>query len=245
LISGTAAIGAAGRGEIGLHVRLEPGWKLYWRSPGDAGVPPVFDWGRSQNLKTADVRWPLPHRFRLFGLETFGYTDEVVFPVRIAAARPGEPVQIRLHLAYGICKDVCIPYDADLAMELPRGAATASIYTNLIGRFDAMVPKRNGSGGLTVESAAVETRDGHASLVVRARSDHAWTAPDLLIEAPPGYAFASVRRVAGKKPNDAQFVADFAGKAPADRLAGQDVTITLADKRGAVERTLAVERSAH
>ncbi|HYM33641.1 MAG TPA: protein-disulfide reductase DsbD domain-containing protein [Candidatus Cybelea sp.] len=245
LVSSVVAVGGGQPAKIGLQVRLEPGWKIYWRSPGDAGVPPVFDWSGSQNLAGADVRWPLPHRFQLFGLETFGYTDEVVLPVRVSPDLAGAPVALRLHLTYGICKEVCIPYEADLALDLPRGPATPSIYSDLIRRYDALVPKRDGSAGLRVVRAALETRDGHASLVVLAHSDRAWTSPDLLIEAPPGYAFAHLRRVAGNNPNEAQFVADLAGKAPADRLAGQDVTVTLADKGDAVERTLAVERSAH
>ena len=73
---------------LGLQFVLKPGWKTYWRSPGDAGVPVTLDWSGSTNLAGAEISWPVPRRFSLFGLDTFGYEDEVVFPI---AARPADP----------------------------------------------------------------------------------------------------------------------------------------------------------
>ena len=66
---------------LGLHITLPKGWKTYWRSPGDAGLPARIDWSGSSNLADAEIRWPIPERFSLFGLETFGFEREVVLPI--------------------------------------------------------------------------------------------------------------------------------------------------------------------
>ena len=70
---------------LGLQFSLEPGWKIYWRTPGAAGIPPVLDWSGSDNLSSAEMRWPAPRRFTLFGLDTFGYSGEVVLPIHARA----------------------------------------------------------------------------------------------------------------------------------------------------------------
>ena len=82
LISATESIGASQDVRLGLQFQLEQGWKIYWRSPGDAGFPPSLSWDRSRNLSGSEMLWPVPHRFSLFGLETFGYSDEVVLADR-------------------------------------------------------------------------------------------------------------------------------------------------------------------
>lgn len=68
---------------LGVHLNLGPGWKTYWKSPGDAGLPTEFDWSGSSNLVEAEVQWPAPSRLSILGFETVGYTHEVLFPVRI------------------------------------------------------------------------------------------------------------------------------------------------------------------
>ena len=68
---------------LGLQFRMQPGWKVYWRSPGDAGFPPEPDWTGSRNLRSALLSWPVPLRFSVLGLETLGYKDEVVLPVTV------------------------------------------------------------------------------------------------------------------------------------------------------------------
>src|SRR6516162_2001871 len=85
LVSAVTGSGALQSVPLGLQFILAPGWKTYWRSPGDAGLPVRVDWAGSANLAGADLAWPVPHRFTLFGLDTFGYQDEVVLPI---AARP-------------------------------------------------------------------------------------------------------------------------------------------------------------
>ena len=116
----------AGALNLGLQFELEPGWKIYWRSPGEAGYPPVVDWSGSENLTGARINWPVPHRFSLFGFETFGYKDAVVLPVDARAERPDQPVRIRAAITYLTCNEICIPREAVLALDLPAATAASS-----------------------------------------------------------------------------------------------------------------------
>ena len=81
----------AGRLSAGLHVDLAEGWKTYWRSPGEVGLPPEIDWGASRNVADVAMLWPAPTRFQAFGIENFGYGGEVLFPLLVTLERPGEP----------------------------------------------------------------------------------------------------------------------------------------------------------
>src|SRR5712691_1086201 len=81
LIAGSAVVGKVVR--AGVEIRLKSGWHTYWRYPGDAGVPPKFDFGASQNLKQAVVLWPAPQRIVEAGGSTLGYSSDVIFPVRV------------------------------------------------------------------------------------------------------------------------------------------------------------------
>jgi DsbC/DsbD-like thiol-disulfide interchange protein len=102
-----------------IQLRMDPGWKTYWRNPGDSGVPPTFDWSGSKNLKRAEVLYPAPHRFADANGTAIGYHGEVVFPVRITPEKAGAPVDLSVKFEYGLCKDLCIPNSVSLNVMLP------------------------------------------------------------------------------------------------------------------------------
>ena len=174
---------------LGLQFELEPGWKIYWRSPGDAGFPPTIDWSGSENLAKATMKWPVPHRFSLFGLETFGYSDAVVLPIDVTLERPGEPLDLKAKVRYLVCEEICIPYDGELALRLETGPEEISAQALLIDRFQAQVPGDGAEVGLFLDSAFLIEGDEAPLLEVAARSTTPFEAPDLLVEAPPGFTF--------------------------------------------------------
>ena len=118
LVSGTVDVDGAPTLLAGIQLRMDPGWKTYWRNPGDSGVPPSFDWTGSKNLKHAEVLYPAPHRFADAGGTAIGYDDQVVFPVKLTPERDGEPIELKLAFAFGLCKDLCIPNDVSLGLTL-------------------------------------------------------------------------------------------------------------------------------
>ncbi|HBM61536.1 protein-disulfide reductase DsbD domain-containing protein [Salipiger marinus] len=107
-----------------LHLRLAPGWKTYWRAPGDAGIPPLFDWSGSHNLQAVSVLWPTPHVFHQSGMRSVGYARELVLPLRIHAQEDGDTV-LKMQVQLGVCKDICLPAQMDLSAVLPAALTRA------------------------------------------------------------------------------------------------------------------------
>ena len=194
LISATDRAG--GELKFGLHFRLDPGWKVYWRSPGDAGYPPRIDWSESENIGTVDMSWPTPKRFSVLGFDTLGYIDEVVFPLQATPLRAGQPVKIKGSLSYLACKDICIPYDANLALDLPAGPAKPSVFAHLINRYQVRVPGDGSAHGVVIERVESAGR----ILRVTARALTPFVLPDLFIEGPKDLYFSRPRvSLAGKR----------------------------------------------
>lgn len=102
----------------GLKITLSPGWKTYWRAPGDGGVPTRVDLSASGNLAHAQVLWPTPEVFRQNGLRSIGYRNEVVVPI-VLQADSGEAIALQGHMNFGVCEEVCLPVHLDLQHLLP------------------------------------------------------------------------------------------------------------------------------
>src|SRR4051795_4782537 len=114
---------ASGSGKTAIYrsaieIKLNPGWKTYWRYPGDSGVPPVFDFSKSENVKSATVLFPAPKRFADgAGGHSIGYKTGVLFPVRVVPKDPAKPAVLRLKLDYAVCEKLCLPADANVELK--------------------------------------------------------------------------------------------------------------------------------
>lgn len=103
-----------------VRLKLKDGWKTYWRSPGDGGIPPRLTWSGSRNVRTLDPMWPTPIVFIQSGLRSVGYTHEVVVPVIIEPRRNGKDISLNGRLEIGVCKDICIPETLHVEARLPK-----------------------------------------------------------------------------------------------------------------------------
>ncbi|RAU23309.1 disulfide bond formation protein DsbD [Paramagnetospirillum kuznetsovii] len=193
LISSVAATGSAASLRLGLHFQLAPGWKIYWRSPGDAGYPPRLDWAGSANLGAPVIQWPAPHRFVLAGLQNHGYMGEVVLPLDAPLTVPGQPVAARLAVEFLACAQVCVPQKAELSLDLPAGPAEPSAFAHDIGRFSALVPGDGSRHGLTVEAAEALGAGEASVLRLSLASTEPLTAPDIFVEADEVAGFGEPR----------------------------------------------------
>jgi len=130
----------AGRsGEAGVEIRLAPGAITYWRDPGDAGLPPVFDFAGSDNLAQVRPLFPAPTRIaEAGGGEAFGYERGVVLPLDIKPLDAARPVTLALKLNYAVCEKICVPAQASLKLAL-RGD-DGSPYAPAIARARAQAP---------------------------------------------------------------------------------------------------------
>ena len=102
-----------------LHLQLKPGWKTYWRAPGEAGIPPSFNWEGSKNIRTVDVLWPRPIVFHQYGMRSIGYKNKVVVPLAIRPHTPGEKIELKGQISLGVCQDICIPHLIKFSTTLP------------------------------------------------------------------------------------------------------------------------------
>lgn len=176
---------------VGLVVRLDPGFKTYWRHPGESGLPPSFDWSGSTNLKGAEVLWPAPSRFEDGGGVAYGYKGEVTVPIRVLAADPTRPVALKLAFAYGACDSICVPEKADLALDAGAEAADPAVREAL-----PRVPARKQLGAgddIAILGLVPGPRPQTFAVAVRVPPG---PDPRLFVEAPEGW-FALARAKAG------------------------------------------------
>ena len=199
LIAAAPALGDQTRVLLGLEFQLAPHWKIYWRSPGDAGYPPHLDWTGSENLARAEIAWPAPERFSVLGLETVGYSGAVVLPITAELAQQGAPLHLRAKLDYLTCREICIPYTTKLALDLPAGAAADAAdsgYASLIAQYQALVPGDGKAAGITLADAMLHPGQTPV-LELHVKSRAPLAAPDAFIESPEAVAFGAPIATAG------------------------------------------------
>lgn len=138
-----------------LQLDLAPGWKTYWRIPGEAGLPPLFNWSGSENVKSVRIHWPSPEVFETNGLQSVGYHDSVTLPLEVTARDPSKPLRLSAQIDLGICRDICLPASLHLSTDLisPGGPDTA-ISAALALRPDTAKEAGLGAINCTVEPIA-------------------------------------------------------------------------------------------
>jgi len=104
-----------------LNLKLADGWKTYWRAPGDAGIPPLFNWSGSTNLAAVEAKWPTPHAIMLQGVRTIGYTRQLVLPLKLTPKQAGRGIVLHGVIEIGVCNEICVPVTLELQQDLPQG----------------------------------------------------------------------------------------------------------------------------
>lgn len=128
----------SGKQRVGVEIVMAPGYKTYWRSPGDFGVPPRFDWSGSVNVGGLDVRWPAPERFQDAAGYSIGYVGEIVIPISVEPVDPTKPVMLMLQLDYAVCERICIPAKGETQLWLEPGVT--SVTSPRLDSFETRVP---------------------------------------------------------------------------------------------------------
>ena len=106
---------------LALEYELEEEWKTYWKSPGGGGFPQKIIWNNSSNVKDIKILWPEPIEFEILGLKSIGYKDKVIFPLIVDIEDNQKQTNLNLNINYLVCRDVCIPGNADIFLNLPSG----------------------------------------------------------------------------------------------------------------------------
>ncbi len=209
----------------GVAIDLDDGWKTYWRMPGEAGIPPQFNWTKSTGVDDVEVLYPLPRRLHDLSGETIGYERRVVFPVIVTTANAAE-ANLHLDLFFAVCKDICIPAKAANTLD------TGSVQAGEADRVDEWL-KRVPVAGTAVRSVTAVLDSGNTVLVARLVRP----ADDIFVESTsPAYFRKPVFSTDGL---EARLPVDNV-KAASD-LKGLTLKLTVAAGMAGIEQTVAVE----
>ena len=165
----------------GIAIQLDPGWKTYWRTSGDSGVPPRFDFSKSDNVEAVTVLWPAPMKFDDgAGGFSLGYHDQVVLPLRIVAKSNDKPVTLRAKIDYAVCEKICIPVEASAELAFASVASTED--SALFAALDT-VPKPASIGDPNPLTIRDVKREGKSTVLVDVVSPND-KAVNLFVEGP-------------------------------------------------------------
>lgn len=219
----------------GLQIVLSDGWKTYWRTPGDSGVPPSFDWSGSANVAAVKVLYPAPRRMPEAGGVAVGYKNSALLPIEVTPQDATRPVALKLTLEYGVCREICIPATATLALTIPPGAG-GTPPPELLAALER-VPRAQQSRRKTdpeLKRIAVEQTTGSPRLVIDAAFGDAAESADVLIEATEGLYVPLPVPVPGDAGGVLRFETELGGGLAQD-LKGKTLTVTLVSAAGASE----------
>jgi hypothetical protein len=232
LIAGSQPAGAA-LVRAGIDLQLKPGWHTYWRYPGDAGVPPRFDFQGSKNVKAVEVLWPAPQRLPEAGMIAIGYSSSLVLPLQITPQDRGKPVTLQLKLDYAVCEKLCVPAEAKVELVLAGGTSSQDA---ALAAAEARVPKQValGEGGtLAIRSVRRDDDAAPPSIVVDVAGP---PGTDLLAEGPtPEWALPLPTLIAGAPAGMHRFAFARDGAPPGAKFQGAQLRFTAVAGPEAIE----------
>jgi suppressor for copper-sensitivity B len=224
---------------LGLQIQLKEGWKTYWRSPGDSGIPPRFNWQGSQNVGQVKVHWPVPQGFSSFGFMTWGYGTEVIFPLVITRKAPSKPVVAQLSFEYGVCEEICIPLSQTFRLELPANNTGATEFSDQVQMYVEKSPV-NLRQSDAIEAVTASALKG-AQFKLDVSANEKITDPVLILEGEDGDVFNVQGVSISSDHQQASFLieADVVRKSPS--LSGRVLFATIFDDGWAVEAVLSIK----
>jgi DsbC/DsbD-like thiol-disulfide interchange protein len=217
--SGTVLLG-------GIAFQLQPGWKTYWRTPGDSGVPPRFDFSKSENIEAVTVLWPAPKKFDDgAGGSSLGYHDQVVLPLRIVAKSTDKPVTLRAAVNYAVCDKLCVPVEADVELAFTSVASTED--SVLFAALDT-VPKPANVGDPNPLTIRDVKREGKSTVLVDVVAPSEARDINLFVEGPtPDWALPVPKLLEHSPPGIKRFTFELDGLPPDTNPEGAALKLTL------------------
>ena len=239
-----------GRVEAGVEIALEPGWKTYWRTPGDAGIPPVIDWSKSVGISGLDLRFPAPVRFGDEGVQSIGYTGPVILPIDLTLSDATRPATLDLDIQIGLCRDICVPVATRLSgtisaadpvdeavrvrLREARGGLPAPAVKGVAPWVMSLRRDREADGAAGALLVAVKMPEDQADAEAR----------DVLVEGPTGdWALPLPEKVA-TAPGREIWRFDLDGVPHGARLEGSQLRFTLRIRDRVVEQTVTLDAAA-
>ncbi|MGF1649137.1 MAG: protein-disulfide reductase DsbD domain-containing protein [Hyphomicrobiaceae bacterium] len=231
----------------GIEMQMQTGWKTYWRNPGDdGGIPPFVSFEGSRNLTRAELQYPVPSRLVESTGTSYGYKGMVVFPIRLEAQDPSQPIDLRVAFEFGICKEICVPAEAaHRVVIVPE--QIASMPATLVRALDAVprsVPVKVGGQPVTdvplLVSADVDqaTKPASLKLVIELPDGETWSGKrDGFLDATGSIMIGATAVTPDPAKRRVVFSAPVSFGPDVDRLAGETVRLTLSGGPAPLELT--------
>ncbi|MFM9847803.1 MAG: protein-disulfide reductase DsbD domain-containing protein [Hyphomicrobiaceae bacterium] len=231
--------GDANKLVAGIEIEMADGWKTYWRNPGSSGVPPRIDWSQSGNLASARLVFPAPSRFADRDGDTIGYKNYVVLPLELTAADATRPIDLKLALEFGVCKDICIPVEVALSLAVPADAAAFAPDSRTIAAL-SHVPRSGAKAKPTdpvLKSFRATLAGDKPALAFDVSFPGGAPGADLFVEAPEGL-WVPLARKAGETAGTIRFEIDLTDGADIAALKGKALAVTLVSDAGQSETSV-------
>ncbi len=221
--------------KAGLEIEMEPGWKTYWKVPGDAGIPPTLDFSASTNVKKVEILWPAPTRYGDNAAQLLGYKDWVTFPIRVIPLQPNLPVNLVVDANVGLCSDLCVPVQANLSLSVPAGGDQDGGSEFVIDRDLALVPGKSEDGFKITDVTRKESSGAPDRLIINADIPKGMGKSDLFVEGPKDWYLPLPQAL---KDQTGQFELVLDGLPKAATTKNVELTFTLTNGEKAVEQTI-------
>lgn len=235
----------------GVQIKLEQGWHTYWRSPGDAGIPPSFDWSNSTNVKKVEILYPAPHRYKdPFG-DSVVYENEVIFPVLVTPKDKSRPVTLNAKLGYGVCKDICKPGEKELSLTLSKKTKPELSDTARLSEHLNRVPEKMSANTAKAESAAkpmpkikavkAQLTGDNPSLKIDVHYPKGAENRDLFVEAEPGIYISMAKPSAEPEGNLQRYKVSLVDTDEPESLRGKTIILTATSSKGHSETSWIID----
>lgn len=214
-----------------LRISLAPGWKTYWRAPGDAGIPPVISFAGSDNVTATRMQWPVPEVFYEQGMRSIGYYGNLVIPVELTPTAPGAPMTLSGEMQIGVCEEICVPAHLTFGGTVPAGGErTPAIVAALINR-----PLTEAEAGVSAATCSFSPQDNGMAIVANVSLPPAGATENVVIEAGDPSVWVSEPKVqrSGNQITAAAYMVHASGEGFA--LNRSDIRITVLGSDHAVD----------
>ncbi|MGZ2378915.1 cytochrome C biogenesis protein [Rhizobium leguminosarum] len=231
---------AGGKIRAALQIEPKPGWITYWKEPGGNGIPPQITIAPESGVSLDAIAYPVPKHFFNGAIEDIAYDAPVTLPLSLTAAGKG-PVAIAAAAFIGICKDICIPFQANFQLKLGPAIQSHPQEEAILQAADAKLPKPPSQDfGVTAHAMSPDRKTLSLTLALPGGVGEGTGAPDIIVTGPSGYAFT--KQIGGKR-DGATFKVDVAiGKLPENYdISGKRWGVLVIDGERAMETTLAFQ----
>ena len=219
-----------------LEIELAPGWKTYWRTPGEGGLPPILDFSQSRNVAGVEIGFPPPHRFDDGYTVTNVYEGRVVFPIELTPEDAASPVTLQLAFDLGVCETICIPMQLETTLTFAPNQTDAGAIA-IFDEGQALLPAAPTPGEFEIVDFELVRKDGPDSYFEVTAIVPQPFGSELFVEVAEDW-WPTAPHHSTRDGNLVTFAFSFERRDATEPLSGTPFTFTLVSAGAAIEQTL-------